>query len=274
MAQFVFDSHTHSNFSPDAQSNLDQMCLSAIEKGIDGFCVTDHCDVNHFGPGDWSSEEQLRQGLAAINAAKQKYGKKLMLHCGLELAQQDDDPVLAQRIIDIFSEYHPDFLIGSMHRGAKADDFSMLDFDKVDFIPLLDAYYKQLLVTAQLNFLDVLAHITYPLRYAGKHLSKINLKNYDDITDEILKCLIQNGKGIELNCSGLRQAYGDTFPSLATVRRYRELGGEIITIGSDSHTNSDIAADFDKGFDILSQAGFRYYCYFKECKPVFVCIDR
>ena len=78
MAQFVFDSHTHSNFSPDAHSNLDLMCQNAIDRGIDGFCVTDHCDVNHFGPGDWSSEEQLRQGLAAINRAKAQYAPKLM----------------------------------------------------------------------------------------------------------------------------------------------------------------------------------------------------
>ena len=85
-----------------------------------------------------------------------------------------------------------------------------------------------------------------------------------------LKTLIEKGKGIEINTSGLRQKYGDVFPSLKYVKLFRELGGEILSIGSDAHTVADLGSGITEGAKIALEAGFKYLCYFKERKPNFL----
>jgi histidinol-phosphatase (PHP family) len=100
-----------------------------------------------------------------------------------------------------------------------------------------------------------------------------DISRFDDIIEESFRMLIQNGKGIEINTSGFRQGFGSAFPDLKYVKMYRELGGEILTIGSDSHTVEDIGANVADGAEIASAAGFRHLTYFKERKPYFVKID-
>ena len=92
----------------------------------------------------------------------------------------------------------------------------------------------------------------------------------DDIIEEIFKVIIQNGKGIEINTSGLRQKYGDVFPSFKYIKLYRELGGEIITIGSDSHTTEDLGKGIPEGISLAEKAGFTYVSYFIKRKPCFI----
>ena len=269
MLQPVYDSHSHSHYSGDSRSHLDLMLQDALDKGLSGVCVTDHFDVNHY-PDGRASREALRTMLSGICEYRERYRGRLSVGVGIELAQQEYDKALTAEIVSIYGEYDPDLLIGSMHRGADARDFSVLDFETCDFEYLLGCYYQQLLETVRMDYLDILAHITYPLRYAKRHGICIDVAAYDEITDEFLKTLIANGKGIEINTSGIRQGHGETFPPLNTVRRFRELGGEVITVGSDSHTDMDLGADFDVAFEMLKQAGFRYYCWFERRKPVFI----
>ena len=267
--QPVYDSHSHSHYSGDSRSHLDMMLEDAVTKGLKGVCVTDHFDVNNY-PDGRASREVLRDMLSGVCDARERYRGRLQVGVGIELAQQEYNKEYTAEIVEIFEEYEPDLLIGSMHRGDNARDFSVLDFSACDFEFLLGRYYEQLLETVKMDHLDILAHITYPLRYAKRHGLSIDASAYDGITDEILKTLVANGKGIEINTSGIRQGHGETFPPYGTVRRYRELGGEIITVGSDSHTDTDLGADFDVAFDLLKQAGFRYYCWFERRRPVFV----
>ena len=270
---FIFDSHTHTQFSSDAASDLEGMCRFAVENGIDGFAVTDHCDVN------WFDKKIVPQVRAAchreVRRLQQEYEGKLEITYGIELAQQDFNTEITQLLVDDFNAQNGDFLIGSMHRAGLFRDFSVIDFDLIDFNTLYEMYYLQMLQTAKLNHLDILAHMTYPLRYAPQNvLDNLNNKLIDDIADEIFKVLIQNGKGIELNVSGLCQSYGDTFPKINYIKRFKELGGQIVTIGSDSHFNTDLAKNFERGAEIVRRAGFDYYCYFKQHKPIFVPIDQ
>ena len=43
------------------------------------------------------------------------------------------------------------------------------------------------------------------------------------------------GKGIELNTGGFKYGLGHPNPCEDIIKRYKELGGEIITLGSDAH---------------------------------------
>ena len=93
---------------------------------------------------------------------------------------------------------------------------------------------------------------------------------FADILDEILGALISRGKGLELNTSGLRKGLPFAHPNAEILRRYRELGGEIITLGSDAHSARDLAADFGTAKEMLKSAGFREIAVYHARKPDFV----
>ncbi|MCI7350510.1 MAG: histidinol phosphate phosphatase, partial [Ruminococcus sp.] len=92
----------------------------------------------------------------------------------------------------------------------------------------------------------------------------------EELIAESFKTLISNGKGIEINTSGLRQKYGKTFPDLSYLKLYKDLGGEILTIGSDAHCTADLGKGVKEGSELAQAAGFKRICYFEERKPVFV----
>ena len=117
---------------------------------------------------------------------------------------------------------------------------------------------------------DVYGHIDYVVRYGPNKNREYSYGRYKDILDEILKKLISMGKGIELNTGGYHYGLGEPNPCTAVIRRYRELGGEIITIGADAHTPDKIACAFDKAASVLEACGFRYYTIFKDRKPEFI----
>ena len=139
---------------------------------------------------------------------------------------------------------------------------------------LLNRYFKEVYELCQTDLFDVVGHITYSLRYMKqRHGICPDISRFDDIIAESFRTLAHSGRGIEINTSGIRQGFGASFPDLKYVKMFRELGGEIITIGSDSHTPEDIGANVADGAEIAKVAGFRYLTYFKERKPNFLRID-
>ena len=95
------------------------------------------------------------------------------------------------------------------------------------------------------------------------------MEKYYPVIEKILEAVIKNGKGIEVNTSGLRQKYGKTFPDYDIIEKYRRLGGEIITVGSDAHCSDDLAKGTDKGIELVKKAGFKKVCCFIKHKPVY-----
>lgn len=93
------------------------------------------------------------------------------------------------------------------------------------------------------------------------------MDEYLDELTPVLKNVIQKGKGIEINTSGLRQEVGRAMPSLSILKLYRQLGGEIITVGSDAHTVKDVAAGFSEAAELLETAGFSAYATFQNGVP-------
>lgn len=261
MYQNFFDSHTHTNHSPDAFDLLENNCRSAIQKGMKGFAVTDHFECNEYDvykPVAKASFEDVQQ-------AKERYGGKLVLTAGVELGQPLQNLSAAEETLAL---YDYDFVLGSLHNNAGLGDYYCIDYATVDVYALLTAYYEQLLEMAKWNRFDIMAHITYPLRYmVGDHGIKVDMSRFQEVIDEIFRTLIKNHKGIEINTSGLRQNIGCTMPDLPLVKRYRELGGEIITIGSDAHTSADLGSGIEQGMNLLKEAGFRYVAFFQKREP-------
>ena len=130
-------------------------------------------------------------------------------------------------------------------------------------------YFDELLRSAQWNGFDSLAHLTYPLRYIKKN-GKINvdLNDYSAQIDAILRTLIKNGKALEVNTSGLRQEIGQTLPGENVLRRFKELGGRYVTVGSDAHRCKDLAKGIKEGYALLKKCGFTHYTVYEKHTPV------
>jgi len=280
------DMHTHSNFSPDAQrdTSIDRMAARAEEMGLEYIAVTDHCDCNYWLPSYETDYLDYQQGdgmmfgsrdyaLGSIERTSELKEKYPHLLCGIELGQLMQAPDIAARVA---SDDRLDFIIGSLHMNRGKQDFYWIKYNELDSCEvyrLLDNYFTEELETCKAADFDVLGHLTYPLRYmAGDYSLNIDMSRYQDVIREIFCTLIKRGKGIEVNTSGYRQKYGKPFPDLEYLKLYRSLGGEIITLGSDSHRISDIGAGISEGEDLLRSAGFRYISVFKKRSPEFIAL--
>jgi histidinol-phosphatase (PHP family) len=287
----MIDLHSHTNNSPDASDTAEAMVLSAIEKGIDVYAITDHCEVNLFFPEGYYGErkspyevfnfgETTGNSIRESDYLKEKYKDKIKLLRGVELAGAMFDTGLAEAIL---RDTRLDFVIGSTHQVKGFDDFAFIDYGKERIPELMRIYFEEILKTAKWGKFDVLAHLTYTLRYIEGGVSenresswggvKVDMTPYEEIIREIFKVLIANGKGIEINTSGLRQKYGKTFPDLYYIKLFRDLGGDIITAGSDSHNINDIGKGIKEAEELAKTAGFSYFTYFENRKPVRVKID-
>ena len=255
------------------------MVRTAAEKNLAAYALTDHCEINrwfsieHYGekPNEYDTYDfgrDFERSMAENTMLKKKYSGKVNLICGIELGQAPFDFGLSEAVV---SDKRLDFVIGSIHQVHAKDDFAFIDYDKEDISKLLISYYTDMYKLCKWNKFDILAHITYPLRYIeGDKCIKVDMSPYEEIIRECFKLLVQNGKGIEINTSGLRQKYGQTFPNLYWIKLFREMGGEIISIGSDAHCTNDLGKGILKGAELALEAGFDKLCYFKERKPVFI----
>ncbi len=173
--------------------------------------------------------------------------------------------------IDELMKNHYDFVIASSHVVDKCDLCTNDFFEgKTKFMAYLGYFADVLNNVKTCDFFSVYGHIDFINRYGNYADKKMVYGDYKFITDEILKTLIEKGKGIEINTSGYRYGLGHTHPQFELVKRYKELGGEIITVGSDAHVPEDIAKDFDKAYKMLEEAGFKYLTLFTDKKPEFV----
>lgn len=261
----LFDSHTHSEHSPDGNHPVLALCQQAAENGLVGLAITDHLECNDFENDNY--RQRIRRSVDNIHTAQIQLGSQIQISCGVELGQPLQNTAAA---LEILTSYDFDFVLGSLHALAGKPDFYYWDFDDpaIDIRQSLVDYYTQQIELARWGRFDVMGHITYPIRYIqGRSGIPVNLGEYGDLIDTLLRTLIEAGRGIEVNTSGLRQELGTTLPDLPLLRRYRELGGEIITTGSDAHYTQHIGSGLGRGMELLEAAGFRYFAYFKERRP-------
>ena len=118
------------------------------------------------------------------------------------------------------------------------------------------------------------AHRTYPLRYiVGEHHIDVDMTRYQKDIDEIFSLLAEKDKPLEINTSGLRQPIGRTMPDESLVRRFKEMGGKYITVGSDSHYIEHMGAGIEQGMQIAKNCGFDSVLIFRHRQPVEIPIE-
>ncbi len=269
----LVDTHTHTDNSFDGNCSAMLMCEQAVHKGVKFLAITDHFDVDFYERHSLAVRQM--QSYVETCKAREAFKDKLTVLAGIEMGQPTYEQQLSEKSLEKFNY---DFVIGSIHNLRNMTDFCELDYTNLsddEIYSLLEQYFKEELLLAQWNGFDTLAHLTYPLRYlAANNRRNITTKRFCDIIDEIFKTLIQNGKALEINTSGLRQPIGKTMPDEEYISRYRQLGGELITLGSDAHFTEHIAAGIHQGLEMAVGAGFEYVTVFQSRKPVAIKIER
>lgn len=221
------DYHIHSDFSPDSNAKIEDIIKSAKEKGIDNIIITDHYEVV-------KGEHSFKFDIEEYRRTMEKY----CLPVGVEFGWDGETEIDTD--LKIF-----DFVILSCHV-----------FDR----PATQESYKKylerlLLILEKFDSFHVLGHLDFPRRYS-ENFTPFS-KDLYPIIEEILKLIIKNGKGIEVNTDSMLK-YGEPNPSYDILKLYKSLGGEFITIGSDAHEAKDVGNNIEKVSQILKELGFNY----------------
>ena len=262
------DYHLHSSFSGDSTEPMENMIQAAIKKGLTHICFTEHMDM------DYPVSDATPEGMFTLNTDsylydlarfKEKYAKDIKILFGVELGIQ---PHLQRELALYARAYEFDFIIGSTHVTNKKDPYFPAFYEGRSEEEAYREYFQSIIdnIKKFKNF-DVCGHLDYVVRYGPDMDKNYSYAKYKDLFDKILEFLIENEKGIEINTGSLRKGTREASPCCDVLKRYRELGGEIITVGSDAHCAADVAADFDRAAEFLSNCGFKYYCVFENRLP-------
>ncbi len=265
----LYDMHTHCNFSSDSNATPESSIQAAIDKGLKGIYFTDHNDYDYpLEDGKVMFKLDFDRYVTTLQKLREEYKNKITVYLGIEQGLS----VTSADIINNYDSHNElDFIIGSSHLVNGNDPYYPSFWENRSTKEAITSYFESILANIKVcsNF-DVYGHLDYIVRYAPDKDASYNWTDYKDLIDTILTSLIANGKGIEINTSGLTKGLRSANPCLGIVKRYHELGGEIITIGSDAHCPAHISSSFNTAFDMLTEAGFKYYTRFIKRKPDFI----
>lgn len=261
------DYHLHTKFSSDSTAEMTDMIDKAVSLGLKEIMFTDHMDID-FPDRNMPFCLYYPDYSDAINLYKVLYMKKIDVLIGVEMGLQKHIVMEA----DMFTKYNPfDFVIGSTHVIDGVDVSDKKFFDGLSKKEAFTKYFESVLENAKLhNCYNVYGHIDYVNRYAPYEDKEVNYSEFREIIDEILKTIAEKGKGLDVNTSGYRYGNGRPYPQLEILKRFKELGGEIITIGSDAHKPEDIAYRFEDAYEIVKAAGFKAIASFRNKTPKFI----
>ncbi|MDD6790188.1 MAG: histidinol-phosphatase HisJ family protein [Lachnospira sp.] len=263
-----FDCHLHSCFSSDSQAQPSDVIRTAAGM-LSGICVTEHNDFD-YPPEDGKTvfNLDLDRYLRAYEALRPSLPNSFTLLLGVEQGLQKS---VADRVNAYDPDHRLDFIIGSSHLVRGNDPYYPSFWQGRSVTDALAEYFDSILenLSCCRNF-DVYGHLDYITRYIPDKAMDFHLPvTCTDQIDEILKRLIALGKGIEVNTAGFRSGL-EPNPGKQVLTRYRQLGGEILTVGSDAHRPEDIAFHFRQCRDLLQSCGFRYVTVFKKRRPAFI----
>lgn len=260
------DFHMHSAFSGDSDASMESMIRRAVDFELETICFTEHYDEDYpVGEEDFSLDtDRYVQTLCTL---KEQYCSQIDIRFGVELGMQ---PHLAGLYTKYTGRYPFDFVIASQHLLDHADPYYPSYWEGNDPHNVICQYFEETLHNLKsMQDYDTLAHLDYIVRYAGNGYTSYTYSDYADVIDPILTYLIEQGKCLEVNTAGFKYGLDHPNPCEEVLSRYRQLGGEYITIGSDAHKPEHLAYDFDRLEKLLTSLGFSYYCIFRERKPEF-----
>ena len=268
------DYHVHTDFSDDSSYEMKDAVADAVGLGLTEICFTDHVDYGVKQDWPLSPDVPYRDGkplanvdytlyVKTIRELQAAYGGQISIKMGLEFGMQTHT---IEKYESLFRRYPFDFILLSVHeiddkelwtqafqRGRTQDEYNL-------------RYYEELLaLVKRCKSYSVLGHLDLISRYDLQ--GPYPFEKIKPAVSEILKTVIGDGKGIEVNTSGRRYGLNDLTPSTDILKLYRELGGTVLTIGSDSHEKKHLGAYIAETKRLLLDLGFDTYCTYSKMKP-------
>lgn len=269
---YYADSHMHSIISRDSDAPRADMAKGAIDHGISEICFTDHFDITDID-GSYNPDFNWFPARMEQRKALDAWGDQVKIRYGIEIGNVPTDLHAAERVQE---EPGLDFVICSVHnlsiQAGRLDFYDYVYQDPQTCYAHLDDYFHSMLRSAQWGKFDIFGHIPYPMRYMrDRDGQDVNLDRYQDQIREILKVIISKGKGIEVNTKNWSPRIEQDYIQLMT--HYRELGGEIVTVGSDAHSPDAVGANIPRVYGILKDIGFQYVAAFEARNPHFISLE-
>ena len=265
----LFDNHNHSQFSFDGKrTTVEDSSRAAMSAGLGGLCFSDHCDY-YIPPMKASFEEgtkeyfDVKEQQMEIDRVQEMLGSGIKILKGIEIGMYEE---CHEPIRKILSDNSFDQVIASVHYIEQTDPYYGGYYDDKDWRKAyggyLEAIYREM---TWLEDFDIMGHYDYIVRYAPYQETSIRYRDFSDLFDEMFKYLIQEGKALEINTKSYEGYRGKTVSlDRDVLLRYHEMGGEIISLGSDSHDPSRVGTGFIHHAEMLKSLGFRWTAHYEK----------
>jgi histidinol-phosphatase (PHP family) len=258
----LMDYHLHSSFSGDGHATVEEICAAARERGLTHIALTDHHDIEHrkYDMGD------IRAYVAEVGRCRALF-PEMDIACGIEMDYREETWA---EMKEIPGRMGMDFALLSLHYVDDVDPYMPEYFDGRSRREGYALYLRRLArMIGKTEGPWVLGHITYVAKFSRFENPALLYEDYREELDEVLRFAVQKGYGLEVNTSGMRNGAG-LLPGEDVLRRFRELGGEIVTVGSDAHYADAVGAWAEEALQAVREAGFKYVAAFRGLKPRFL----
>lgn len=263
------DSHIHTAFSSDSETPVRMQIERAADLGMEAVYITDHQDFDF--PGDiygMPFRFDTQDYMKTILHLQEEYRDRIEVRAGVELGLMTH---LKDTLENYVSSWSFDYVIGSVHLVRKMDPYYPEFYEGRTSREAYLEYFETTLDNVRLHScFDALGHLDYVVRYGSDAPSGYPSDDYRQVIDEILRILIQKGIALECNTAGLKYGLGFPNPHGDVIRRYVELGGEMVTLGSDGHQPAHVGYAFADIGNYLKSCGVRYQTVFRRRKPEFI----
>ena len=270
------DYHVHTSFSADCKTDIEELIIKAKQLGMKSICFTDHNDKDFPDtPEGLLFDLEIDEYIDSLSELRRQHSEDggIDIRIGVE---QGVMPSTCE-VLDSYSKDHPgiDFIICSSHVVNGYDPYYPEYFEACpDEKTAYRQYFETILYNVtHFNDYNVYGHLDYILRYGPTKADNFDVRDYMELFEVIFKNIIEKGKGIEINTGSLYRGMDFMHPHIGLLRMYRDMGGEIITVGSDTHDVKHLGYAFDSARKLLISEGFKYICEFKAMKPQFITIE-
>lgn len=273
MIMELFDNHNHSKFSFDGnRTSIEASARAALSAGLKGICFSDHCD--HYVPPMKADFEELKpehfdvgEQQAEIARVQRLLGDDIKILKGIEIGMYKD---CHEQIRKVLSDNSFDQVLASVHYIEQTDPYYGGYYEGKDWKEAYGTYLETICREMKwLGDFDIMGHYDYIVRYAPYPVTSIRYRDFGDILDEMFRYLINEGKALEINTKSYEGHRGRVVElDRDVLLRYREMGGEIISLGSDSHEPSRVGAGLPHHAALLKSLGFRWTAHYESRKLI------
>ena len=270
-----YDSHIHTAFSTDSDTPMEDMIRQGIINNLSGITFTDHMDYGFPDTYEWNCPDgyspftfNLEQYIHYIQQFKDVYRDQIQIFCGVEIGLKED---VYEENVSLSQHPSLDYRIGSIHLVDNMDPYYPEYWECNDEKRSLEKYFETTLINIEKLGdiqIDTFGHLDYIVRYAPSGYKLYSYRAFSDLIDEILRQLIHREISLEVNTSGYKNGGTMPNPSEDILRRYKDLGGERISFGSDAHTPDRLSKHFTDAEKLVRELGYRRYVTFVEGNEV------